>query len=226
MGKVVETIINDEFIAEQKQYVYDTYNGKDYNGCIEHCDFLLRIPPSDKKSHKLVRNFCLRMKADCLKKTGKYKEALSCIDNAKQECGKDDYYKILYAESLIYKAMGDKEEALSKLDSTIHWYSRNDMYYELAKSLDTKADLLKSEELFLEAIRNYKLAAQESDWGYINKDKFYREFDSVYCRYIETLIHINIENQIKIHSALRNITNLEIKEEAVQKIRDAFGKEV
>jgi tetratricopeptide (TPR) repeat protein len=232
VGKVIDFGVNENIVDMQRKYINESFNKKDYGECISHCDFLLNLLPKDEKSRKTVRALCLRKQADCLGRLKKFKEAFEKIVEAKIDCGKDDYYKAVYVEALTYKAMGDKANALRCLDEVIEWYERNEMYYELAKALDVKAEIykyeesLKSEELFREAIRNYGLAEKETDWKYINKDKFYIEFDNVYYRLVELLIHMNNENQIKLYAALSHIKNSNIKAEVEQKIKDSLGKEV
>jgi tetratricopeptide (TPR) repeat protein len=226
VGKVVVIGTSEKTIAEQKKYINEAFNGKDYEACIGHCDFLLKLLPKDEKSRKIVKAFCLRKQADCLGRVGRFEEGLVKAAEAKIDCCRDDFNKAIYAEALIYKKMGDNDNASRCLDEVIKWCSRNEMYYELAKALDTKAHLLKSPELFYEAIDNYELAEKEADWDYIDKEKFYKEISGVYCRLIETLIHINSENKINIYDAFNHITNEEIKAEAEQMISNLYGKEV
>jgi tetratricopeptide (TPR) repeat protein len=224
VGKVLTIANNKNLIDSQIQYINREYLNKNYDKCYDSCEYLLNLLPTDKEAQKRIKRFCYTKQAVCLKKTGKYKEALEKADVAEQYCSKDDYYCVVYMKALIYKLMGEKEKAIKCLNQCIKWYKHNNMYYELAKALDTKADLLKDEKLFLESIENYKLAEQEKN--YLNEEKFNMEFDNVYHRLADLYIYIGEQNMIKAYQILNNIRGTEARAEVTRKIKDLYRKEV
>jgi tetratricopeptide (TPR) repeat protein len=224
VGKVLG--IKENLVEIQRKYAYDLLIRGDLEGCINTCDYLLRLPAKDENARKEVRSFSLTNQATCLKKMGKFEEALSKTEEAMTDCCKDDFYKAVFTRALIRKAKGDKDKAETDLNDTIKWYRKNEMYYELAKALDVKADLLKDENLFLEAIENYKLAEKEADWNHINREKFIKEVDNVHHRLIELYIYNAEHNMIKAYQTLNNIKGEKTREEATKKVKNLFRKEV
>lgn len=228
MGNVLELRKIDHdlntVIEMQKDYIENIYKKQQYEVCREKCNYLLQLLPSDVKAEKIVKRFCYLTISKCLWHEGMHEMALECADISILYCDTANKIGAIHMKGLIFKDMGDKKAALYYLNKCLNWYKKNEMYHEIAKILDSKAELLESESMFLEAFTYYEKAKTEGK--YKNKEKFDKEYNNAYNRLIKLYVKQGEETMIKAYKALKQIEDEAIRKTAKEELEKIFRKEV